>query len=91
MAPATGQVETISPSTAARPHMKRPDIGQATAYILPPPVCNAVRTPNTVPVRQKMPLISMNSKGKSRSTGLCAPGSPPMLHKEIPNDAQKSY
>lgn len=38
MAPATGQVEAISPSTAARQSMNRPEMGQAMEYIDAPPV-----------------------------------------------------
>lgn len=54
MAPATGQVEAISPSTAARASMKRPEMGQAQQYMDPPPVCIAVMTPMTVPLKPPM-------------------------------------
>jgi len=49
IAPATGQVEAISPRTAASDIMKRPESGQAMAYIEPPPASRAVRTPRVVP------------------------------------------
>lgn len=50
LAPATGQVELISPRTPATQSMNRPDTGQATEYIEPPPVRKAVRTPSVAPL-----------------------------------------
>lgn len=53
MAPATGHVLAISPSTAARHNMNKPEMGQAMAYMEPLPVLKAVRTARMLPARER--------------------------------------
>lgn len=60
MAPATGQVDAISPRTAASDIMKRPDKGHAMAYIEPPPASRAVRTPRVVPIEGSSVNVSQD-------------------------------